>query len=129
MKYLLLGFFLCISFTVFGQEMDCKKFKNGTFKLEDAQVGNSLIERKGSKQIETAEGGLVKFKFKVKWLNECTYTLELKKVLAYPKDAPPVEDFILTVEIIEVKENSYIQKSSSDKFDYVVESEMILIDD
>lgn len=128
MKKLIPLILICISTVVFGQETDCKKFKNGKFKIVDSEVGNSLIERKGSKQIEYGEGSKLKLEFRVNWLNNCTYTLELKKVLDNPKNIDLPEGMILTIEIIETKENSYIQKSSSNLYDMVLESELIKLE-
>jgi hypothetical protein len=128
MKNLILLVLISISTVVFGQENECEKFKNGKFKIVDTEVGNSIIERKGSKQIEYGEGSKMKLKFKVKWLDDCTYTLELKKVLENPNKIKLPEGMILTVEIIETKEKSYIQKSSSNLYDMVLESELIKIE-
>ena len=128
MKNLILLVLICISTVVFGQENECEKFKNGKFKIVDAEVGNSIIERNGSKQIEYGEGSKMKLQFKVKWLDECTYTLELKKVLENPNKIKLPEGMILTVEIIETKEKSYIQKSSSNLYDMVFECELIKIE-
>ncbi len=94
----------------------------------DTETGNSIIERKGSKQIEYGEGSGLKLKFKVKWIDDCTYTLELKKVLENQKKIELPEGMILTVEIIETKEKSYIQKSSSNLYDMVLKSELIKIE-
>jgi hypothetical protein len=128
MKKLIQLFLIFTSTLVFGNEFDCKKFKNGKFKIIDSEVGNSIIERNGLEQIEYGEGSKLKLKFKVTWLNECTYTLELKKILENPDTIDLPEDMIVTVEIIETKENSYIQKSTSNLFDMVLKSELIRIE-
>jgi len=57
---------ICISSVTFGQKTECKNFKNGKFKIIDTKVGNSIIERKGSKQTEYAERSKLKLEFKVK---------------------------------------------------------------
>lgn len=106
MKNLLLLVLICLSTFSFGQENECEKFKNGKFKIVDTKVGNSIIERKGSNQIEYGERSDLKLKFKVRWLNDCTYTLELKKVLENPNNIEFPEGMILTVKIIETRENS-----------------------
>lgn len=90
---------------------NCKRFKNGTFKIYDQLSGTATIQRKGSRQIESIEGKGT-FDFKVKWLNSCTYTLTptketYKKMPHLPKNAT------ITVSIIELKENSYIQVSNA----------------
>lgn len=128
MKNLILGILICISAVAFSQEKECENFKNGKFKIVDAEAGNSLIVRKKSKQIEYGEGSKLKLEFKVIWLNDCTYTLELKKVLENPNKIQLPDGMILTVEIIETKENSYVQQSTSNLFDMVMKSEMIIIE-
>ena len=115
----------CISTTALGQKNECEKFKDGKFMIVDAESGNSIIERKGSKQIEFGESSALKLKFKVKWLDECTYTLELTKVLENPNKIELPVGMILTVEIIATKEKSYIQKSTSNMIDMILESEVI----
>ena len=104
--------------------LDCSKFRDGKFKIIDDEAGNSIIERKGSKQMEFGEGSGLKLEFKVNWVNACTYTLELKKVLENPDKLQFPEGMILTVEMIEIKENSYVQRSTANMFDMVVVSEM-----
>ena len=128
MKNVILFALICFSTIAHGQMNDCEKFKNGKFKIVDAEVGHSIITRKGSKQIEYGEGSELKIEFKVKWLDECTYTLELKKVLENPNQIELPEGMILTVEIIETKENSYVQRSTSNLYDMVLESELIKIE-
>ncbi|KAB1066066.1 hypothetical protein [Salibacter halophilus] len=128
MRNLIVLVLICFSTVTFGQTNECKKFKNGKFKIIDAEVGNSIITRKGSKQIEYGEGSKLKLEFKVKWVDDCTYTLELKKVLENPNNIELPEGMILTIEIIETKENSYVQKSTSNLYDMVLESELIKIE-
>ncbi len=128
MKNIILGLLICLSTIAFGQELECKKFKNGKFKLYDKHSGMTIIERKGSTQTEYGEAFKVKAQFKVKWLSDCSYTLVLKKVLENPNNLPFPEEMILTVKIIETKENSYIQQTSSNLFDKILEGEMIRIE-
>ncbi|WP_298144058.1 hypothetical protein [Flavobacterium sp.] len=128
MKNLIVLALICFSTVVFGQTNECKKFRNGKFKIVDEEVGNSIITRKGSKQIEFGEESGLKLEFKVKWIDDCTYTLELKKVLENPNNIEFPVGMILTVEIIETKENSYVQKSTSNLFDLVFEGELIKIE-
>lgn len=113
---------------VFGQNKECSKYKNGKFKIVTHNVITSIIERTETKQIESSGDGKTIFELKVKWLNECTYSLEFVKFLENPNNIEFPKGLVLTVEIIETKNNSYIQKSSSNLFDMVLESEMIKID-
>ena len=128
MKNLILLLLICVSINVFGQNKECENFKDGKYMIVDSKTGNSIIHRKGATQIEYGEGSKLKLKFKVEWVNDCTYTLQLKKVLENPENFQLPEGMILTVEIIETKKDSYIQRSSSNLYDLVVESELIKIE-
>lgn len=128
MKNLIVLVLICFSTVAFGHMNECKQYKNGKFKIVDPEVGNSIITRKWSKQIEYGERSKLKLEFKVKWVNDCTYTLELKKVLENPNEIELPEGMILTIEIIETKENSYIQRSTSNLYDMVLESELFKIE-
>lgn len=128
MKQLILLAFLTLSTATFGQTKDCRDFKNGKFKITDPIAGNSIVERKGSKQIEYGEDSELKIEFKVKWLDECTYKLQVKKILENPNNVLLPSDMVLTVEIIETTENSYRQISTSNLYEGVVESEMVRIE-
>ena len=94
----------------FAQKNNCKKFKNGTFKLVDENSGTTfIIERKGKLQIEQIKGNDLKLTFNVEWIDECTYmvtatkeTLKIKPDFTYP----------IKVEILETKEKSYISRST-----------------
>ena len=54
--------------------------------------------------------------------------MKVKEILKNPNNIPIPLEMVLTVEIIEVKENSYIQISTSDMFEMELESEMFLIE-
>ena len=128
MKNLL--FVLLIFFTgnAFSQDLKCSQFKNGKFMIVDAEAGNSYITRNGNLQTETGDGSELELLFDVVWLDECTYTLKVKEILNNPNNIPIPMEMVLTVEIVEVKENSYIQISTSDMFEMELESEMFLIE-
>ena len=106
---LIIGYLIFFSTYAHAQDLKCRDFKNGKFEIIDTETGNSIIERKGSKQIEYGGRSDLKLEFKVKWLNECTYTLELKK-------------------IIKTKQGSYIQETSSNMYDMVLKGEIFKIE-
>ena len=118
---LILLFFSC---NCEAQEMNCEKFKNGEFKtLKDSISQGSLISRNGNLQTERIIGAKDSTELIVSWIDKCTYTLKpkdmsLKKFKGLPKDA------LLTVEIIEIKENSYIQKSTANFADFELITEV-----
>lgn len=128
MKNLLLVLFVVLSGSVFSQDLNCKKFKEGNYKIYDEKFGTTSISRTGNEQIETSDGSSLELLFNVTWVDECTYTLEIKEVLANPKDEFVMRELIVTVEIIEVKENSYIQKSTANITDFELVSEVFRVD-
>ncbi len=129
MKRILVAFLFLFSIGVFAQNPGCKKFKNGKFVIKNAEYGNFYIERKGNTQIEYSDFSRTKLKFKVKWVKDCIYTLTLKKILENPDNEILPENMILTVKIIETKENSYIQQSSSNLFSETQESEIFVYEE
>lgn len=128
MKNLILLFFFVTSSTcLFGQTMDCKKFKDGTFKtLPQDGAPVTTIVRKGDIQKEKTQGKRGSSELIVKWIDDCTYTLTptektLKKSPGLPKN------MILTVEITEVKEHSYMQTTTCNVFDFKLSFEIFKI--
>lgn len=128
MKNLLFVFLVFFTGTVFSQDLNCSEFKNGTFMIVDPEAGNSYITRNGNVQTEKGDSSGLELLFDVVWLDECTYTLKVKEVLKNPQNIPIPLEMVLTVHIIEVKENSYVQISTSDMFDMELESELFLIE-
>lgn len=125
MKIILFIFLLVISFNSFSQNLDCAKFKYGKFTSTVAEAGVSYkITRKGNTQIEYGEHDKLKIKFRIDWLDECTYTLQVEKILKNPKKIQFDASMILKVQIIEVKEHSYVARSTSDQFDFTLVNEI-----
>lgn len=106
-------FLLFASYNLNAQKLNCKKFKNGEFKiLKDSISGETLIKRNGNFQTEKLFGKSETTELIVHWTNDCTYTLRpkdmsLDKFKELPKNA------LMTIEIIKIKENSYIQKTTT----------------
>lgn len=123
MNLVVIGSLILISLSSYSQTKNCKDFKNGKFTIF-SENGNSTIERKGSKQIEYGEKSKLKILFTVNWVSDCTYTLILKKVVSNPSGIDFPKDMIVTVEIMETKQNSYVQKSTSNLFSKVLISEL-----
>ncbi len=111
---------------LFGQTPDCSKFKNGTFLLVGYDEKNYRIVRNGKHQTESFKD--LTFEFTVKWIDDCTYTVTpTKETIEQNPDFP--KDGFITVKITEVKENSYIQSSTSNFSEEVLKSEMVKISD
>ena len=122
--YLFLGMF--IGSYSDGQKLECQNYSNGSFKIVDSVTGTSFITRYGTRQSEITEGKKDSTVFTVKWVDDCTYTLTpteetRKKYPSLPDNA------MLTVKIIETKDKSYIQTSTSNFYDTKVTSEVIRI--
>jgi hypothetical protein len=117
-----------ISTVVLGQNIECEKFQNGYFKIpKDSISEESFIARNKNVQTEIINGKYVSSEFHVEWINDCIYTLiPTKKTLLQFEGLP--KDAMLTVEIIETKENSYIQKTTANFADFEIITEAIKID-
>lgn len=131
MKFICLFISLVTVASVSAQDSHCDKFHNGLFEINDQEVGRSVIERHGNVQIEKDENSGLKLKFDVVWLTDCKYTLQLNEILENPNgiDLEPFKEMVLTVEIIGQLKNGYLQRSSSNMTDMVLESEMIRLSD
>ena len=108
---------LLLSFTSYAfsqteETCDCQKFKNGTFIIEDGASEDYTIIRKGRKQIEIGESSGFKGVFKVKWIDDCTYTLRLKKIIKNPANEVYSKSMVVTVRIISCSGNTYVHESS-----------------
>jgi hypothetical protein len=127
-KNYLLIFVLLVPFSIVGQILDCKDFKNGKFRTSKEEMENSIIERSGSVQIEYGEISQLKVELEVNWIDDCHYTLTLVQVLENPKGIPINKNLIWYVTIIETKENAYTQYVSNNVNDFIDTSEMLRIE-
>ncbi|GAA0893961.1 hypothetical protein GCM10009122_36410 [Fulvivirga kasyanovii] len=126
-KLLILIALVLSSLAANGQELNCQDFRNGKFRLS-SEYGDFIITRKAGKQIEYSEKFGTIMELRVDWINERTYRLQFVKILKNPQnmDFPDFSD--LTVEIIKTTDNSYTQRSSSDDYELVLESELVRIE-
>ena len=126
MKKLLLCALLCaFSGLTKAQTLDCKRFKNGVFKI--SYNGNTdIVTRRGDMQTEV-HNNTDTATFKVKWLGPCCYTLQptqatFKKQPNLPKNAT------LTINITNTTANSYTMSISSNFFNGTQTCEMQKVD-
>jgi hypothetical protein len=85
----------------------CTGFREGKFKLISTVSGKSyFITRTKKYQTEQEEGDTQPYVFKIKWIDDCTYTLVPHKVPADFKKSWGKGD-VLVVEIREVDGNKY----------------------
>ena len=112
----------------FCQSPECYRFKEGKFKIVDANAGGiTVIDRRGNYQVENNEGMKATLKFKVTWIDDCTYTLKLDEILRNENKIAFPKDMTLKVKITATSKNSYSQESSSNLYDMVYKSEVVKI--
>lgn len=107
---LIFTFFVALPQETTAQKMDCKKFKNGTFKLVDKTTGTTfIIKRKGTIQTEEIEGGAHKYSFHVDWIDDCSYMIKAtEETIKLNADFK----YLIKVEIIETKDKSYVMRAT-----------------
>lgn len=102
---------LLLSFIGYAQ-MECTKFKTGTFKVTDpASKKVCIIKREGDIQTERLEDSDQTCDFDIVWLDDCTYTLTpTASTLSRNKNVDEIGT--MTVKIIKVTETSYTHRVS-----------------
>ena len=92
---------------------ECEKLKEGKFQVEDKENGVSIITRKaGIQREENEELGIV-VEYLTEWIDACTYRLVPFKVIRNDNKLDMDGDLKLIIEIIEIKEDSYTQITTS----------------
>ena len=112
--FVILSIFL--GFSASAQTVDCYKYKTGKFRIADPHAGGiNIIERNANYQVETMDALKVKVRFNVTWVDDCTYTLTIDKILRNENhiDLPRME---LRVTIVETTKDGYIQESASNLY-------------
>lgn len=102
-------------------EEDCSYFKEGTFsemRSDTLNDNNFKYERKGGIQVEEVDGE--KTSFRVTWLSECRYSLEL-----LDEHGEVTKDPKLIINIFEVKENSYKYIGKMDGVEFYMDGQLI----
>ncbi len=112
---------LLLSISIYSQQPNCSSFKEGYFKMQDSINGVWAIHRVGSVQIEYSQKTKVKIELGVEWIDKCTYTLVLNKVLEGATNYPTDVGLVLKVEILETSEKSYVQRTSTQNNQMVFE--------
>jgi hypothetical protein len=92
---------------------NCNDVRTGRFLLRDKISGETTIYRTEWIQREENDKFGIITEDSVKWINDCTYTLIPYRVIKNNSKIPIETDFKLQIEIVEVKEKSYRQKTTS----------------
>jgi hypothetical protein len=93
----------------------CEKFKTGTFHITTPDGKLLVIKRDENFQYETQKEDRARLKYKVEWLNSCTYKLSYIKgrsKSASRKKLSASPDII--VKIVKIEGNSYYQETRFD---------------
>lgn len=124
LKKIIILFLLILPAAAFCQPFDCGKFREGKFRIADANAGGiTIIERKGNYQTESNEGLKIIIRLTVKWLDNCSYELKFDKILRNDNkiDIPRIT---MQVKITETSDDGYVQETTSDAYDGVYRSEV-----
>lgn len=106
------AFILLFSIFGYSQNIDCSKYKNGTFRLTDPKTKKvCIITRKGDKQTEKMEDADEAYDFDIVWIDSCTYTVSPTAATA-ARNKEVLKAGTMTVKITKTKDDSYIQKAT-----------------
>lgn len=95
------------SLLLFAQNPDCSKVKTGNFKIFNPGIGLVEITRTKKTQTEVSKVDGYKGKFKVRWIDECTYVLYDKKTIRKGNNQKDVSTGDVICKIIEVGDTYY----------------------
>lgn len=127
-KHIITILLLSITFsTALGNGSECKKFREGTYKIIYNEEKTFHIERQGNIQSEVIVGDTDTSFYIVEWISDCTYTLTPteRTLKEHPIEG---EDPLITVEITAVRDNSYMQTTTANFTDFVFSGEVIKTD-
>ncbi|UZR95273.1 hypothetical protein [Chondrinema litorale] len=119
--------FLLISLFNLQTEPVCTDIKTGTFKISNQETGTHIITRTKNKQVEEHLERNVKVRYKVNWLDNCTYQLYDRKVLKGDKYGDSKND-TLTVNITNITTEFYEVFISSNFSDFTVKARLDIVE-
>ena len=124
MKKILLLVCICSISQIYAQESQCTDFKTGYFKLVDSTGIVLQVMYRTDKIQKEYHYNLPKLKeMDIQWIDDCVYTLKVKEGESVFKD------LLLKVEMMDIKENSYTARASSEGHDLVQTTEVLKIEE
>jgi hypothetical protein len=75
-QYILFFITILVAQNIVASDTTCNNFHKGKFYYNDSLNNKVLVTRKNKRQIEYNEGTTVTTVLKIKWINECEYTLK-----------------------------------------------------
>ncbi|PCJ67687.1 MAG: hypothetical protein COA58_00705 [Bacteroidetes bacterium] len=127
MRIILILFLTVLVSTSYGQKTKCQDFKNGNFIILSDNGSKTIITRKGKTQTEQIVGTDDKMSLKVHWIDDCTYTLKMKKSLSYFLQPKEIRNMVIVAHITKTTANSYLLDVSSNVMDLVIKMELIRV--
>jgi hypothetical protein len=100
-----------------GDELKCREFRTGRFMLNDKKIDRKyVIERNDTLQIETELNTGDTSKYKVTWVSDCEYQLNIlegrEELMNFYRGRT------LTIRILETYKNGYKFEGQLEGFDY-----------
>lgn len=112
---------------LFTTDVDCTSIKTGKFKLSNDPSGTTMITRTVDEQIEENKDLGLKIRYKVKWIDDCTYQLFEAKIRQGDKSFIGQKSDTLTVNITEVNTSYYKVMTTSNFSDLSVEAKLEIL--
>lgn len=113
----------------FSQEETCEDYRYGKFRiLLDSDNIETIIVRESNQQKEYTDESKDPTILTVEWIDSCTYLLFPSAKEINENEFLNDGDYV-KVEIIELKENSYIAKTTASFADFILISEIEKIDE
>ncbi|SFU80603.1 hypothetical protein SAMN04487941_2523 [Pontibacter akesuensis] len=110
---------------------ECNSLKTGVFKMTNEVEGSapitSVIERTGEFQYERVKELGLEIKYKVEWVNDCTYKLVWLETIKDENNFGYPTNQIITNTITEVTPEYYIIISSSNLFEEKFEGKVEIV--
>ncbi len=106
----------------------CENFRDGKYTFVHPLLGTIRVERQGNLQFETTEKG-EKTKFKVEWLDDCSYNLAPVETYTHNTWSPDTTGLIMNVRIVHTRAKSYVYTSSFNKSRVHLTGELFKIKD
>ncbi|PCH66517.1 MAG: hypothetical protein COC01_07815 [Bacteroidetes bacterium] len=120
-------FVLLISSCSINISTKCSDLKTGKFKLVSEESGTTIITRTAKEQVEINKDFNVKVRYKVKWLNACTYQLFDAKIYEGDDYFEGKKTDTLTVKITEISNDFYKISTTSNFSDLSLEVKLAII--
>ena len=127
-KCILYLIFIFMCTTSYSQQPDCLKYREGKFKVADARAGGIIIsERRAGYQTESMEVLKAEVRFKVNWINDCSYVLTLDKIIRNENKINFPNNLEIKVTILQTTDNGYTQEVNSSLYPNVYRCSVTLL--